>query len=364
MNTISLNNKRLSYFDMTKGIGILLVIIGHLQGKEIFVMSPYIVNVCIWIFSFHMPLFFIISGMLINYRNDLNKDFKIFTSKHFRSIMIPYLYFSAIYLSVVLYALFIGKTIRVESLLINIWYVISTYGMSVLWFLPTLFLGELLFLFITKKFAGKVSIFIILILTVFASFTNFSLQQFSYNTPIMERLHEFAIVLLRPILASTFIAIGYYIYHFFQEHTKISIKELFLGFFLMIIGFVLAFQNGGVDFRSLVQKNLLFYYICAVTSSVGLILICKNCKACKLLTFFGCNSLIVMAVHNNSTVLYFAYSIAMYFNKFLTHARGYICYSIILFIIIIFVVLMIFLINRFFPFVIGKPFKPLKKQKG
>jgi len=363
MNDIRINSNRLAYFDMAKGIGILFVIMGHLQGEEFFVMSPYIIDFCIWIFSFHMPLFFIISGMLINYKKDSKKDFKIFASKHFCAIMIPYLYFSAIYLSVVLYALFIGKTIKIESLLINLWYVISTYGMSVLWFLPTLFFGELLFLFIIKRFSGKVSFLIIIIMTILSSLINFSLQQFSYNTPIMERLHEISIVLLRPILASTFIAIGYFVYHFFQERDKPSLKEIIFGFFLMLVGVILVSKNGGVDFRSLVQKNLLFYYICAVTTSIGLILICKNCKSNKILTFFGYNSLIIMAVHNNSTVLYFAYNTAMFVNKYLTRARGYICYAIILFIITVFVVLMALLINRFFPFILGKPFTLFIKQK-
>jgi len=46
--------KRILYFDIAKGIAILAVIIGHLGGL------PDILGR--FIFSFHMPLFFLISG--------------------------------------------------------------------------------------------------------------------------------------------------------------------------------------------------------------------------------------------------------------------------------------------------------------
>lgn len=58
--------------DIMKGIAILCVILGHIEaipevGKGI-------------IFSFHMPLFFIIAGYFyrptVDYRAKLNKDFK------------------------------------------------------------------------------------------------------------------------------------------------------------------------------------------------------------------------------------------------------------------------------------------------
>ncbi len=365
--------KRLQYFDMVKGIGILLVVIGHLQGDEIFSLSPFILPFCTWIFSFHMPLFFIISGMLIHYRKDLEKDFHTLVKKRFRGIMVPYLCFSVIYLSVVLYALFIGKTIQPESLFINLWYVVSMYGMSVLWFLPALFFGELLFLgicknrffsrsFTIKKWNINYSTLLILLLSVLALSANTSLQQLPDSLPILERLHEFAIVILRAVLCMSFISIGYGLFHFFKSHDKPSIKEITLGILLIIIGTLLVSQNGGVDFRSLVLKNVFFYYICAVFTSLGVILLCKNCKPVKILTFLGANSLIVMAVHNNSSVLYLALHLSMIANQYLTHARGYICYAIIFCTIMLFVCIMIFIINRFVPFIIGKPLSHKNKS--
>ena len=53
--------KRLDDMDMVKGVGIILVVIGH---------STYVSeNTLTWLASFHMPLFFLISGMLFAYKH-------------------------------------------------------------------------------------------------------------------------------------------------------------------------------------------------------------------------------------------------------------------------------------------------------
>lgn len=63
-------NKRIEWIDIAKGIGMLLVIFGHFgmspKGKEIisFVKS-----------SFHMPLFFFISGLFFKESESLKECF-------------------------------------------------------------------------------------------------------------------------------------------------------------------------------------------------------------------------------------------------------------------------------------------------
>ncbi|NLG03629.1 MAG: acyltransferase family protein [Clostridia bacterium] len=354
-------NKRLQYFDLAKGIGILLVIIGHLQGNDIFSLSPYILPFCTWIFSFHMPLFFLISGMLMKYRNDQEISLSNLIKKRFISIMIPYFCFSMIYLSVVFYALLIQKSIMPETLYVNLWYVFSTYGMSVLWFLPTLFFAEIIFLFLLKKLNRKVLAITIVTITATISVVNYLISQLTFSSPIMERIHELSIAVMRPFLALIFIYIGYLVFSYFKESEKVIGKEIIIGIVLLIIGIVFFRVNGGVDFRSLVQKNLFFYYLCSVSTSLGLILICKNCHVTlKLLTFCGKNSLIIMAVHNNSTILFYAMKFSMFVNQYLTHARGYICYFIIFAILLLYSILITLLINHFFPFIIGKKKKTAK----
>ena len=55
-----MSEKRLDYLDMVKGIGIILVVVGH---------STYVSDGTLtWLASFHMPLFFILSGILFAYK--------------------------------------------------------------------------------------------------------------------------------------------------------------------------------------------------------------------------------------------------------------------------------------------------------
>ena len=71
---------RIQWIDIAKGIGIILVIIGHVSINA---------NINDFIYSFHMPLFFIISGFLY-------KPKKNFVKNKVRSILIPYFVFSIV----------------------------------------------------------------------------------------------------------------------------------------------------------------------------------------------------------------------------------------------------------------------------
>ncbi len=390
MNT----KKRLDYFDMAKGFGSILVLMGHLQGDEFFKLSKYILPMCEWIFSFHMPLFFIVSGMLMCHRNDLKNDTKTLIQKRFKGIMIPYFWFSAFYFSVVVYAMIFGS-IEFKTFYVNLWYVLSLFGMNVLWFLPTLFLAEALFIFIMKKAYksnkllsnGKAAAVIITFLAVIGHLLSYYLTTLNFESFISKRFHEFLLVLLRPLCAVAFIGIGFLAYKYiFSEESIISkkISSLFKnknnssdsekassfikmaagflsGLVIIIIGAYFVKINHGVDFRSMVFKNVFFYYLCSLCGSFGLIVICKNIPKIPVISFFGVNSLIFMATHNSKTILFYGLKLAMFANQYLTHARGYICYAIVLSVILVYVYIMTLIINKFTPFILGKPW-PFKKK--
>lgn len=341
---------------MAKGIGVILVLLGHLQGERFFSFSPYILPMCEWIFSFHMPLFFIVAGTLIRHKKECDKDIKEIAMKRFKGIMIPYYWFSFFYLCVVIYAL-INKSVLPQTLYVNIWYIFSLYGMNVLWFLPTLFIAELVFIYITQKFKVNKSVIITVIMGLIGFLVSYYMTQITYGSAVLERTHELLQVIIRPIIASTFISIGYYGYSLLEGKSTKKWISVGLGLLLIIVGACFVKINHGVDFRSLVFKNVIFYYLCALTGSYGVILLCKGIHTIKPIVFWGSNSLIFMATHNSETVLFWGLKLSMYVNQFITHARGYICYAVVVAVILLYVSIMIFIINRLCPFILGKSFK-------
>lgn len=72
------SDSRLEHIDILKAVGIICVLIGHLYAP---------LPIKVFIYSFHMPLFFLISGFLLKTDGSLG----FILSKSLRHLMIPYL---------------------------------------------------------------------------------------------------------------------------------------------------------------------------------------------------------------------------------------------------------------------------------
>ena len=82
MESASIPKKRIAYIDVAKGIGILLVVAGH---NDLALVSPYLHR---WIYSFHMPLFFFLSGYFFKPAIPFGVLFK----KRFNTLLKPYIF--------------------------------------------------------------------------------------------------------------------------------------------------------------------------------------------------------------------------------------------------------------------------------
>lgn len=119
--------ERVKYIDIAKGIGILLVIIGHTFP------GSFVQRVC---YSFHMPLFFFISGLCYNHSK---YDFKKLWKVRMRQLVVPLILFS-----VILYALR-------YALLQTTYFNLGLIFPDATWFLFVLFLAEMTGYFIMEK---------------------------------------------------------------------------------------------------------------------------------------------------------------------------------------------------------------------
>lgn len=135
---------RNSNIDLVKGIGIILLIIGHISDG----------NLQKVIYSFHMPLFVVISGFLFTYPLD-KRGFIIQRAK---SLLYPYVSFNLILLliGVIHYVTgfpvwFFGNSRSAVAAVLSF---VCGKGISVTWFLSFLFLIQVLECFLnTKKIA-------------------------------------------------------------------------------------------------------------------------------------------------------------------------------------------------------------------
>lgn len=98
-----------------------------------------------WIWSFHMPLFFFISGML--FASSKYPSFCSFLKRRFRTLLIPYFVFSIVVLLVMRDKPFIQ------------WISEGWMNGYALWFLPVLFLAEIISFEIIQKFTVQKKIF-------------------------------------------------------------------------------------------------------------------------------------------------------------------------------------------------------------
>lgn len=136
--------------DAAKGLGITLMFLGHMQIGE---------SLLAFIYSFHMPLFVIISGFL--FRAD--KPFFASAKRRVKALLLPYLYTNLAALSVrfILLAkagLFTASgaagiaTAQVKATLLGMGFArnlfINTESVGPIWFVPFLFCVYILFLII------------------------------------------------------------------------------------------------------------------------------------------------------------------------------------------------------------------------
>ena len=137
-----MEKKRYEYLDMAKGIGIILVVLGHIVYTE-----PHIM---VWISSFHMPLFFVVAGVIMALSGGEISDLRFEIGKRAKGLLVPYLWFSLIDFILDIGNVLLGK-IDVHTFLVNIISSVTFYGKSVLWFLVALFLAQVYFLFLRRS---------------------------------------------------------------------------------------------------------------------------------------------------------------------------------------------------------------------
>lgn len=143
-------NKELN---ISRGIGIFLVILGHSFPTETFNNNFLWVYIHKFIYSFHMPLFFFLSGFFAFKIYDIYnlKQYKKFICKKFKRLMIPYFLITLIAVPIKLFMnKFAERPTTLNKLLMDILIYPLNNPIIFFWFLHALFLVFLIAIVFVK----------------------------------------------------------------------------------------------------------------------------------------------------------------------------------------------------------------------
>lgn len=272
MSVLTLSQtSRIEYIDIAKGLGMILVVTGHCINVKTF---PGL-----WIWSFHMPLFFILSGLCFSEKK--YPTFLPFLKKRVKTLLLPCIYFSVLVTTLTFLLL---RQTAYHDLMKNL--------PGALWFVLILFFTEILYYHIiqhtSKKYVLRIIELISLLLLGLWLCKKGIILPFSLSTiPI----------------ASFYYGIGHSCKTVINQITTVhSTKCKILTSFLLLTlpAIVTYYSNESINMSTnhFSQPEIL-YLIISLSGSIGIILFSTlNWNYIKrIILYIGRNTLIILSLH-------------------------------------------------------------------
>lgn len=292
-----MNGKKIVYMNIAKGLGIIFVVMGH-------AFVPFY-N---FLYMFHMALFFFISGYF--YKDKYSSNPGLLIKKRLKTLYLPYIKYMIIFVlfhNIFMHFNLISPKIDYGTKMIYM-YSIKDYIANIIkvlrfgggepfavafWFFRSLFLVNIIFCLITflitklnieyKSELMSISIFI---LFAIGNLVNFLPNHKSY-----------VITTIGTTLVALLIYYLGYLYKRYEKHIKINILSMIFSFGILIID---CFY-GHIEMASNTYPSPAFFLL---NSILGIYLIMGISKllehrkiVCKILSYIGENTIIIMALH-------------------------------------------------------------------
>lgn len=358
---------RLHWVDALKGFGIMLVVFAHYKLPIAF--DTYI-------FSFHMPLFFFISGFLFNFVK-YTESATNFVKGRFRSLIIPYFAFAV--LTCLFYYLldevYSPGVVTLKFFEADIFYIVYSilYSQTTmisyngpLWFLTCLFVTELLFFGLSKRYywqRWKLVIWLIIagiIGYLYSVYVPFTLP-WNADVALTAVVFYGAGNLFRKLMYSE------------EDHSDVSsllnksskfnnvfflVKNFLPMFFILVsllyFTYLLQFPTDRINMSGMRYGGFFSFYFLAFSGIFTLIYIFKKMGSLEVLEYYGRNSLIVLALHfpmKDILTKLFTVIVGIELDCFCCTTSVAVALTVLN---LLGLVPMIFLINRYIPFLAGK----------
>lgn len=280
-------NKRVRFIDISRAIAIILIVFGHT-----IVHNPNTYSFFKFIYSFHVVLFFIISG----YTYENNKGNLEYIKRKFLTLMVPYFIFSIVFL--VPYFIFgdgvrqsmnIETEIKVWPMLKEVLYGVGCNGAlkqnTALWFLPALFSCEVLYKLIDNIKANNKDIWVTITLIAISYSSTFLLIVLPWG-------------INSALMLTIFFQIGYLLkqYNCFEKIHKNNIAKIIM-FFLASICIYMQGKNitvSCVDYR---YGNYMIFFLASLILSVLAMYISFMIKENRAIEYIGKNTISIFLFH-------------------------------------------------------------------
>ena len=273
--------QRLLWLDMAKGYGILFIIWAHLDTSLL----------SVWMYSFHVPLFFILAGFTFN----TNTTFSTFLAKKSKSLLLPYLCLGGgILLYYILNSILNGAFTWKFLLDLMLDFLLQRRFLP-LWFITTLFLLNLIAYPMIRFIKNKILLFILSILFAIVAMVYYSVGggYLLWNIDVC-------------FAAMPFFIIGHLckenhekIKNFFDK--KIKIFVAFIIFLIINVSLLILSTSMGykvLDMYSSTYGCQPLTYISAISGSFAIIML-SHLFDWKPILYIGKNSLLYFVWHLN-----------------------------------------------------------------
>lgn len=287
-----MNQNRIYWIDAAKFLGIAWIAVGHAYS----ILPLYLVH---YAYSFHLALFWCLSGICLNENNGNYND--VFR-KSFKRYLIPYYFFNVL---IYFYICLLSKFRAPDPFIFfkNTFYLLENWMTTPLWFLPALAVISNIFFLVKKiNLLKKFTFFMVIMYLI--------INAYSIEFKKIISIDAYYYFLCSLIYGFIFYSFGY----FFKKQIiafNPKKKMVFWGLMIQIALFII----------------LKYYYIFdlimgmsnIIQGFIGVLVwisISKLLKYNKWIDFYGKNTLLILALHEPIFVFY------EYLNKFLIKHWG------------------------------------------
>lgn len=340
-----MEKKRLDYIDDAKALAIFLMIVGHLGYCKV---------ADLLIYGFHIPLFFIVSGMFLNADRSLREN----VARGFKQLIIPYLCFEIINLSIGWTSPYLHPEqfhgisgfgiikAALLGILLGQDYVtrISFLPLGPLWFLVALFWDRTIFAALSKLFKNK---YLLLAISFVVGLGLYFLL--SKNVLPFKSAGTNIFSIRCAAMALPFYAFGYLIKGIDFKQIR---YRLWITVALAVFYVISSLYNGlcGID-ELLFGKNIVLYYLNAVAGTLAVILFFSMVEMPEYVHSVGRNTLLILGMSAFPVLIYKMIQTFIIHDSYIAH--WYIYLPLSLACIVVIMPLRKFF-NRYLPFALGK----------